>query len=76
MSEKPKTVTVEATEYHSHDGKFYDVGDTYELEEGLVENIVGQRKARVVDEPKPAAAKKSQPVEPMTTESFSGGKKK
>jgi len=71
MSDKVK---LEALEYHTHDGKEYQEGDTYSVAPEVAESIVAQRKAKVVDEAKPAA-KKSQPVEPMTTETFGREKK-
>jgi hypothetical protein len=45
MELKPKTVTVEALEAHSYNGENYDVGDTYELDEQLVDSLRIQGKA-------------------------------
>ena len=76
MSDKPKTVTVTALTAHTHAGKAYDPGDTYELDEALVESLKAQGMAKPSDEAEAdakaakAAAKASgsHPVEPMTTE--------
>lgn len=67
-ADKPKTVTVESIEWHTHDGKTYPVGATYEAPADLVDSLVVQGKAKPVEKAKPAAAKKpSRPVTPMST---------
>jgi hypothetical protein len=43
--EKPKTVTVEALQWHTYDGKEYAVGDTYEIDEALADSVAAQGKA-------------------------------
>jgi len=55
--EKPKTVTVKALQLHTYDGKTYDVGDTYEIDEQYAETVVVQGKAERVDAPEPGAGK-------------------
>jgi hypothetical protein len=42
-------VTVEALDYHTHDGATYYEGDTYEVDAAAVDNLVAQRKAKVVE---------------------------
>jgi hypothetical protein len=61
----PATVTMEATQLHTYHGKEYDVGDTYEADEGDVTTIIVQGKGvraadsqRAPDEPKKPAKKK------------------
>jgi len=66
MSDKVK---IEALEYYTHDGKEYQAGDTHAVAADIADSLVAQRKAKLVDEAKPAA-RKSQPVEPMTTHDF------
>jgi len=61
--EKPVTVTMEATQPHSYHGKDYEVGDTYEADEGDVSTIEVQKKGVRVDAdapttPAPKAKKK------------------
>lgn len=46
-----KTVTVKALEAHTTFGKAYDVGDTYEVDAGLVDSLVVQGKAVPADVP-------------------------
>ena len=41
-TDAPKKVTVEALKYHTTAGEAYDVGDTYEVDESAVENLVVQ----------------------------------
>ena len=53
--EKPKMVTVEALKYHTTAGEAYDVGDTYDVPEHAVENLITQGMAVRVD--RVAAAK-------------------
>lgn len=47
--EKPVKVKVEALKFHTNSGESYDVGDTYEVDEGAVENLVHQGMAVRVD---------------------------
>jgi hypothetical protein len=47
--EKPKQVKVEALRYHTNAGEAYDVGDTYEVDETAVDNLVSQGMAVRVD---------------------------
>ncbi len=83
-TEKKPTVKVEALEYHTHEGKAYEAGDTYQIAEDFVDSIVAQKKARVYDakaEPVPAKAKaKAVPagtaIEPLSTVDISVDKGK
>jgi hypothetical protein len=45
-----KTVKVEALEYHTLNGKEYEAGDTYSAPSELIDTLVVQRKAKLVDE--------------------------
>ncbi len=80
MADKPETVTVEALEYHTYDGKEYQVGDTYAIDAQYVDSVASQGKAVRVDRVKvakaaakevkegaKAAADKGQKVEAMRT---------
>ena len=82
-TEKPKTVTMEALEYHTYNGGEYNVGDTYELAEDLVDSVTLQGKAVRTDRverareatkaaEKAAKQRGSTAVEPMSTKR--GGK--
>ena len=42
---KVKTVTVTALETHTYNGKTYEAGDTYEIDEALIDTIEHQGKA-------------------------------
>ena len=53
MADDKKTVTVKATQWHTHKGEAHDVGDVYEIDADLVDTIVAQGKATVVDAPTP-----------------------
>jgi hypothetical protein len=53
-AEKPKTVTMKAVQAHSYHGQDYEVGDTYEADEGDVATIQVQGKGYPAD-PKPPA---------------------
>jgi hypothetical protein len=55
--EKPKTTTMKAVQPHSYHGKDYEVGDTYEADEGDVATIQVQGKGYPAD-PKPPAKTK------------------
>jgi hypothetical protein len=75
-ADKPKTVKVEALEWHTYNGKAYEVGDTYDLDEQLVDSVTFQGKAARVDRAEVAAAERkraakqasaSTKVEPMGT---------
>jgi hypothetical protein len=56
-AEKPKTVTMKAVQAHSYHGQDYEVGDTYEADEGDVATIQVQGKGFPAD-PKPPAKTK------------------
>ena len=57
---KPKTVTVQATQWHTYEGKEYDAGDQDEAPEELVDSLALQNKAmRVVSKSERSAAKKA-----------------
>ena len=78
-ADKPKTVKVEALKYHTTAGTAYEVGDTYEVPEAGVDNLVNQGMAVRVDraavaKQQAADAKKTRKtaVEPMSTTSRSG----
>lgn len=47
--EAPKSVKVEALKYHTNSGSEYEVGDTYEVPEDEVDNLVIQGMAARVD---------------------------
>ena len=52
------TVTVEALQLHTYDGKTYDVGDTYAIDAQYAESVVVQGKAKLVAaKPAPKAKK-------------------
>lgn len=74
--EKPKTVKVEALEDHTYNGKAYEIGDEYEIEEQFANSVVVQGKAKRVDSEAAPKAKASSPVKPMTTDDFPNTKKK
>ena len=57
-TEKPQTVTVEALTWHTYNGKAYDVGDTYEIDDLYADSVVAQGKAIRADASKPKPAKK------------------
>ena len=46
---KPAKVTVEALKYHTTAGQEYQVGDTYDVDEGAVDNLALQGMAVRVD---------------------------
>lgn len=56
--EKPKTVAMTAVQPHSYHGKDYEVGDTYEADEGDVTTIQVQGKGYPSDPKPPAKADK------------------
>jgi hypothetical protein len=58
---------VTALKYHTHDGKTYQAGDTYQAEESLVASLVAQGMAAPAAKATPPTPKPSQPVGPMTT---------
>jgi hypothetical protein len=70
MSDEKKTVNVTATAWHTYDGQTYEVGDTYDLPEDLLDTVIAQQKAKRTHEPEPAQPKPSHPVEPMTCADF------
>lgn len=47
--EKPATVTVQALEAHTYDGESYEIGDTYDAPEHLIDTLKVQGKAAPVD---------------------------
>lgn len=64
---------LEATQYHTHNGTEYQVGDVYEGDESYADNVCAQGKAKRVDVPseKPRRTKDaSTAVEPMTSANF------
>ena len=71
-----KTVTVEALEYHTYDGKEYEVGDTYDIDEQYVESVASQGKAVRVDRVKVAkdAAKEGKASEKAAKDAAKEGK--
>jgi len=50
MSDKVKKVSVTALKFHTHDGKAYEAGDTYSVDETLVESLAAQGMAKPSDE--------------------------
>lgn len=79
-ADKPKTVKVEALEYHTYDGNEYQIGDTYDIDEALADSVAAQGKAVRVDRAAVAkaatkAAAKSTPVKPMTTKGRTSARK-
>ena len=54
MAEKTKTITVEALQAHSYNGKDYAVGDTYDIDEQYAESVAIQGKAIRTDRAKVA----------------------
>jgi hypothetical protein len=81
-NQKPKTVTMESIQWHTHDGKDHPIGDTYELPADLVDSVQAQGKAvradrvevaqREADEQQRRREQASHPVEPMTTHDMPG----
>jgi len=77
-----KKVTVEAIKYHTNAGKAYQIGDTYEVDESAVDNLVAQGMALRADRVEHAAKQREQdeerrkaashPVEPMTIDTNKG----
>jgi hypothetical protein len=55
-----KKVMVRATAYHTYQGKEYNVGDTYEIEEQHVDTVVTQGKAVRADQGQPGQAQEGQ----------------
>lgn len=45
MADKPATVKVEALQVHSYNGGEYQIGDTYDIAEDLVDSVTAQGKA-------------------------------
>ena len=62
--------TVKALKYHTLHGHPHDVGDTYDVDDHEVDNLVGQGMVTRVDAGEPPAPKASEPVEPITTDHF------
>jgi hypothetical protein len=56
MADKPQTVKVEALKYHTTAGKEYQVGDTYDVPEDAVDNLVFQGMAVRTDRVEQAKA--------------------
>ena len=83
---KPKKVTVEALKYHTNAGEEYQVGDTYEVEESAVDNLVHQGMAVRTDrvevaekaerDAEKARKAASHPVEPIGTDDMKPKAKK
>jgi hypothetical protein len=75
--EKPKTVKVEALKYHTNAGEAYDVGDTYDVDEAAVDNLVHQGMAVRVDRAAVAkASAKAAERQTKALETTKGGKLK
>ena len=55
MADKPETVNVQAAQYHTYDGKEYQIGDTYAAPADLVDSLAAQGKAFRTEAPKAAA---------------------
>ena len=45
MADAPKTTTVEALQWHTYNGKEYNIGDTYQIDDALVDSVTTQGKA-------------------------------
>jgi len=57
--DKPKTVTVESLKWHTHDGKAYPAGTSYEIDAQDAESVIAQGMAvRKADAPAAPPAKK------------------
>ena len=56
MADKPETVNVQAAQYHTYDGKEYQIGDTYAAPADLVDSLAAQGKAFRTEAPKAAKA--------------------
>lgn len=63
--DKPEKVTVEAIKAHTNAGESYDVGDTYDVDEGAVESLAANGFALRADRVEVAkkAAKESERAE-------------
>jgi hypothetical protein len=57
MADTPKTVTVTTLKWHTHGGKAYDVGDTYDVPESEVESLQAQGMAASIHGKTPPAPK-------------------
>jgi hypothetical protein len=64
-----ETVSVTALKYHTNKGQTYEAGDTYDVPAENVDNLVAQGMAKPTNAYEPPK-KPSQPVEPMTTDTF------
>lgn len=62
--------TVEALQYHTHQGVDHQAGEQYDVDELSADNLVVQGKAKRVDSGASAPARPSQPVEPLMTDDF------
>lgn len=60
-----KLVTVEALKYHTHDGKAYNVGDTYDIEARYVESVAAQGMAVRVDRAAHAQRQRAEAPKPI-----------
>lgn len=61
MADEKKTARVEAIEPHSYNGESYEIGDTYDIDEALVDSVTAQGKAIAVDR-KARAARAAAPA--------------
>ena len=66
MADAPKTTTVEALQWHTYNGKEYNIGDTYQIDDALVDSVTTQGKAvrtdRVAHAKRQAAAADAVPA--------------
>lgn len=81
--EKPVKVKVEALKFHSNSGADYQVGDTYEVDEAAVDNLVNQGMAVRVDRAavakasaKAAEKQQAEPAKPAVRSTTRAGAKK
>lgn len=72
MADAPKTVKVEALEWHTHQGEEHNIGDTYDIDEQLVDSVQAQGKAVRVD--RVAVAKEAAKAAEKTTRARAQGK--
>lgn len=74
--EQPKQVKVEALKYHTNAGEAYDVGDTYDVDEPAVDNLVHQGMAVRVDRAAVAKQARADAAKPAKTRSTKSRKAK
>jgi hypothetical protein len=70
-----KKVMVRATAYHTYQGKEYNVGDTYEIEEQHVDTVVTQGKAVRADQGQQGQEGQQQEGQPKRGDSYDTRKK-